>query len=120
MESAPREPTACALLCPDLVRTALEVVAAKWSAPILIELSTAGGPVRYAALQRHLEITAKELAKNLRALEASGLVHRRVHPTVPPGVDYAITPRGRDLMTAVGGLADWAAAGVGRGSGRLP
>jgi DNA-binding HxlR family transcriptional regulator len=110
MESAPREPASCAAACPDLIRTALDVIAAKWAAPILVALATEQEPVRYAGLQRVIAVTPKELAKNLRALETAGVVRRRVHPTVPPSVDYALTELGRSLWPAIENLADWAAA----------
>ncbi|WP_234379979.1 winged helix-turn-helix transcriptional regulator [Streptomyces sp. CMB-StM0423] len=35
-------------------------------------------------------------------------VRRRVHPTVPPGVEYSLTPLGRSLLEPVSALADWA------------
>ncbi|MFZ4174951.1 winged helix-turn-helix transcriptional regulator, partial [Streptomyces griseoincarnatus] len=31
----------------------------------------------------------------MRGLEADGLVHREVFPTVPPSVEYSLTPLGR-------------------------
>jgi DNA-binding HxlR family transcriptional regulator len=40
-------------------------------------------------------------------LERDGLVSRTVHPTVPPRVDYTLTPMGRALLDAVGTLLEW-------------
>jgi hypothetical protein len=37
-----------------------------------------------------------------------GLVHRTVHPTVPPQVDYGPTPLGETLPGPVGEVARWA------------
>ena len=99
---------ACAELCPDLVRDTLELISAKWVAPIYIALHCAEKPLRYAELQRQVEpITPKELAKHLRKLEQAGLIVRTVHPTVPPSVEYALTVRGRTLYPAIESLAKW-------------
>jgi HxlR-like helix-turn-helix len=34
-------------------------------------------------------ITEKMLTQQLRELEADGIVHRRIYPTVPPKVEYS-------------------------------
>ena len=103
---------ACAEQCPDLVRDTLELISAKWVAPIYIALHCAERPLRYAELQRQVApITPKELAKHLRQLESAGLIERTVHPTVPPSVDYALTDRGRSLYPAIESLAKWSLDG---------
>ena len=56
------------------------------------------------------DVSQKMLTKTLRQLERDGLVTRRVHPVIPPHVDYTITPMGRDLGEAVCGIWDWVAA----------
>lgn len=108
--SAPREPDACLALCPAFARAALDVIGSKWVVSILVALKTASAPVRYAELRRRIgAITPKELAKHLRALESAGLVGRRVHPTVPPRVEYWLTELGRTMSPVVAALADWGA-----------
>ena len=109
MHSArPKDP--CSEHCPVLIREALDLIAAKWTVPIFFALESAGRPLRYAELERRLEpITPKELAKHLRLLETAGLVERRVHPTVPPSVDYSLTEFGLTLHPSFAGLADWTA-----------
>lgn len=47
------------------------------------------------------------LTKTLRQLERDGLVTRRVHATVPPRVDYRLTPMGEKLGEAVCGIWLW-------------
>jgi DNA-binding HxlR family transcriptional regulator len=44
----------------------------------------------------------------LRGLERDGMVRREVHPTIPPRVDYSLTPMGRALLDAVNTLLAWA------------
>ena len=48
------------------------------------------------------------LTLTLRGLERDGLVTRTVFPTIPPRVDYALTPLGRTLLEPVTALAKWA------------
>ena len=48
------------------------------------------------------------LTLTLRGLERDGLITRTVFPTVPPRVDYALTPLGRDLLNPVSALGAWA------------
>ena len=47
--------------------------------------------------------------QTLRHLEQDGLVRREVFPTVPPRVDYALTPLGESFFERVEMLAQWAA-----------
>jgi DNA-binding HxlR family transcriptional regulator len=48
------------------------------------------------------------LTLTLRGLERDGLVKRTVFPTVPPCVDYELTPLGCSLLTPVTELSAWA------------
>jgi DNA-binding HxlR family transcriptional regulator len=60
-------------------------------------------------LQRALpDISRRVLAQTLRRLEEDGFVSRTVHATVPPRVDYALTPLGRSLMDPIRALVSWA------------
>ena len=51
--------------------------------------------------------SARMLTKTLRVLERDGLVTRRVHPVVPPRVDYKLTKRGELLSKATCGIREW-------------
>ena len=55
-------------------------------------------------------ISQRMLTLTLRNLERDGLVSRTVTPTVPPRVDYALTPLGSSLREPVDALGDWAVA----------
>lgn len=46
--------------------------------------------------------------QTLRELERDGLVSRRVEPTVPPRVHYALTPLGASLSEPLAALREWA------------
>lgn len=52
-------------------------------------------------------ISQKMLTQTLRQLERDGLVLRRVHPVIPPHVDYRLTPLGQSLGEAVCGIWTW-------------
>jgi DNA-binding HxlR family transcriptional regulator len=97
--------------CRALISETLDLIANKWAVPILLELAgSLRAPVRFSELARAIPlITQKELTKQLRALEAAGLVERKVHPVVPPKVEYRLTARGASLKVVLDGLASWAA-----------
>ncbi|MEU5973946.1 helix-turn-helix domain-containing protein [Streptomyces sp. NPDC047315] len=79
----------------------------KWSMLLVILLGTR--PYRYNELHRAVEgISQRMLTRTLRGLEVDGLVRRDVQPTVPPGVEYSLTPLGRTLLEPLSALADWA------------
>jgi DNA-binding HxlR family transcriptional regulator len=49
-------------------------------------------------------VSQRMLTETLRQLERDGLVTRRVHPVVPPRVDYKLTPLGEALGEAACGI----------------
>jgi DNA-binding HxlR family transcriptional regulator len=90
--------------CPS--RLVLDRIADKWTALIIQIL--ASGTMRYAALQREIGgISQKMLTQTLRSLERDGLVHRTVHPVVPPKVEYSLTKLGRTLIEPLQALCRW-------------
>jgi DNA-binding HxlR family transcriptional regulator len=50
------------------------------------------------------------LTLTLRGLERDGLISRSVEPTIPPRVDYELTPLGQTLLEPIIALGAWAAA----------
>jgi DNA-binding HxlR family transcriptional regulator len=90
-----------------LVRELLERVGDKWTLLVIEELGS-GGRMRFTRLRDAVGgVSQKMLTKTLRQLERDGLVTRRVHPVVPPRVDYALTPLGLSLGQAVCGIWNW-------------
>jgi DNA-binding HxlR family transcriptional regulator len=100
-----RPGTADAEKCP--VRNVLDRLGDQWSLLVILQLRD--GPVRFNTLKRTIgDISQRMLAVTLRHLERDGLVSRKVFPTNPPQVEYALTDLGRTLFERVGALADWA------------
>jgi DNA-binding HxlR family transcriptional regulator len=90
-------------------RRILKLIGDKWTPIVLYCLS--GGVRRFNELQHHIpDISKKMLIQVLRKLEASGLVHRKVYPVVPPKTEYKLTEAGRRLHEPVALLCRWAAA----------
>jgi DNA-binding HxlR family transcriptional regulator len=88
-------------------RDALELIATKWAMLILPAL--ARGPMRNGALLRQVGgISQKMLTQTLKDLERNGLVVREDRGTVPPHVEYRLSPLGRSLSRALIALDRWA------------
>jgi DNA-binding HxlR family transcriptional regulator len=91
--------------CP--VTGVLRRVGDKWSVLAIVLLGKRA--YRFSELHRGIEtICRRMLTRTLRGLETDGLVHREVFPTVPPSVEYSLTPLGRTLLVPLSALADWA------------
>ncbi|MEU4791245.1 helix-turn-helix domain-containing protein [Micromonospora tulbaghiae] len=90
----------------ELVRDVLARVGDKWT--LLTVTALASGPLRFTALHEQVTgVSQRMLGQTLRALNRDGLVTRTAYPEVPPRVVYALTPLGRSLSEAVGGLVHW-------------
>ena len=85
----------------------LSRVGDKWT--VLVVVSLGAGSRRFNELRHAIGgISQKMLTTTLRGLERDGFVTRKVFPTVPPRVDYALTPLGHDLLVPVKALVEWA------------
>lgn len=88
-------------------REILSLVGDKWSVLVIVNL--AAGTLRFTDIKRSIDgISQRMLTLTLRHLERDGIVTRTVFPTIPPRVDYALTPLGRTLIEPVSALAAWA------------
>ena len=52
-------------------------------------------------------VSQKVLTALLRAMEESGLVHRRVYAKVPPQVEYSLTELGRSMKSILDSMLAW-------------
>ncbi|WP_239308833.1 MULTISPECIES: helix-turn-helix domain-containing protein [unclassified Frankia] len=77
--------------CPS--RRTMETVTSKWGVLALAALTQ--GEYRFNALRRRVDgVSEKMLSQTLQALERDGLVRRDVQATIPPRVEYSLTPLG--------------------------
>lgn len=91
--------------CP--ARTAIEIVANKWSVVTLYAL--ADGPKRHSELVALSGgISRKVLTQTLRRLQDNGLIERQRYAEAPPRVEYRLTPLGRTLQEPIAALTEWA------------
>jgi DNA-binding HxlR family transcriptional regulator len=88
-------------------RKVLDRIGDKWSLHVIHLLG--GGTRRFSDLRRSIDgISQRMLTVTLRGLERDGMVGRTVYPTVPPRVDYTLTPLGRTLHDTACSLIAWA------------
>lgn len=95
--------------CPT--RVVLDCIADKWA--VLIVGRLAVGKQRFGELRRAIKgISPKVLTQKLRELERDGIVARRIHATIPPRVDYSLTPLGSTLVELVDTIRLWAETNI--------
>ena len=86
-------------------RDVLAHVAGKWAVLALLALDEGG--YRFNALRRRVDgVSEKMLAQTLQALERDGLVLREVQGTIPPRVEYSLTPVGIRIAAKLRELID--------------
>jgi DNA-binding HxlR family transcriptional regulator len=91
----------------EAVNGVLTRIGDKWS--VLVVMLLAKKPCRFNELKRRIgSISQRMLTLTLRGLERDGLVKRTVFPTIPPRVDYELTPLGHSLREPVAALSSWA------------
>lgn len=90
--------------CP--IEVVIHLISGKWKLYILKNLTS--GKKRFSELQRAIPgITQRMLSKQLRELEAAGLIERRVYPVVPPMVEYELTEIGKSLDVIFDAMHRW-------------
>ncbi|CUH68268.1 putative HTH-type transcriptional regulator YybR [Thalassovita gelatinovora] len=105
MEDTAAHPAQDAAQC-QRIKDVLARVGDRWSVMIVITLD--GGTMRFNELKRHLGITQRMLSLTLKELERDGLISRTYHPTIPPKVEYALTPLGKSFSEPVRSIGRWA------------
>ena len=90
--------------CP--VETTLMLISERWKVLIIRDLLD--GTKRFGELKKSIgNISQKVLTANLRAMEDSGLLIRKVYPEVPPKVEYTLTETGYSLKPILDAMIDW-------------
>jgi DNA-binding HxlR family transcriptional regulator len=97
--------------CPS--RLVLDHVTSRWGTLVLVVLQD--GTQRFSELHRAIEgVSEKMLAQTLRVLEEDGFVDRKAYAEVPPRVEYALTPMGREIAGHLDVLGRWIEANLPR------
>jgi DNA-binding HxlR family transcriptional regulator len=88
------------------VNDTINVITGKWKLPILASLFF--GKKRYSEMERDIpKINPRMLSKELRDLEANGLVVRKVYDTVPVTVEYELTKSGKSFQKVIDIMIEW-------------
>lgn len=91
--------------CPS--RTSLAKIANKWTAMIIMALSS--GPLRFGTVRQKVGgISGKVLTETLRDLERDGILTRTAYDEMPPRVEYELTSLGQTLREPLAALGLWA------------
>ena len=88
------------------VNDTLNVVNGKWKLPIMGALLF--GKRRFRDLERDIpNITPRMLSKELKDLEANGIIKRTVHSTTPLVVEYELTKSGISFSEVLDVMVQW-------------
>ena len=84
----------------------LNVLSGKWKLPILGSL--AFGKKRFKEMEREIpDINPRMLSKELKDLEANGIITRRVYNTMPVSVEYELTKAGHSFTSVLDAMIEW-------------
>ena len=90
--------------CP--VETTLMLIGDKWKVLILWNLMN--GTMRFGELKKSIgHVSQKVLTSQLRQMEESGLLTRKVYAEVPPRVEYTLTDLGCSLKPIMDAMWTW-------------
>lgn len=90
--------------CP--VETTLMLISDRWKVLIIRDLLD--GTKRFGEIKKSIgNVSQKVLTANLRSMEDSGLLTRKVYPEVPPRVEYTLTETGYSLKPILDAMVVW-------------
>ena len=90
--------------CP--VETTQMLISDRWKVLIVRDLMS--GTKRFGELKKTIgTISQKVLTSNLRDMEQSGLITRKVYAEVPPRVEYTLTELGLSLKPILDSMETW-------------
>ena len=88
------------------INDTLNVISGKWKLPIIGSLLY--GKKRFKELERDIpKITPRMLSKELKDLEANGIVKRTVYDSIPVMVEYELTKSGQSLHEVIEPMIEW-------------
>lgn len=84
----------------------IDLIGGKWKLMILWYLIN--GPKRFTELKKSIpNITQKILTEQLRELEDTSIISRKVYAAIPPKVEYSMTRYGESLIPIIDSLCTW-------------
>lgn len=90
------------------IEALVSAISGRWK--LLIIYWLAQGSCRFNQLQRNLgRITHRTLARQLTELQETGFISRKDFKTIPPHVEYSLTPLGESLVPLLLQMHEWAA-----------
>lgn len=85
----------------------MSVIEGRWKTVILCKLSKRG-PMRFNQLIKDIDgVSPRVLTKQLRELEADGVIIRNAYPEIPPRVEYSMSEKGMTLAPLLISMAQW-------------
>lgn len=88
------------------VNDTINVINGKWKTPIMASLFF--GAKRFSEIEKDIpKINPRMLSKELRDLEANGIITRTVYDTVPVTVEYQLTKSGHSFRQVLDVMLEW-------------
>ena len=84
----------------------MQTIGGKWKPIVLYLISKEIN--RFGLLKRGIsEISKQMLTKQLRELEADGLITRKIYAVIPPKVEYFISEKGYSIIPVIDSMYSW-------------
>jgi len=91
-----------------LIEPLISAISGRWKLLVIYWLALETS--RFNQLQRNLgDITHRTLTRQLSELQEAGFVSRKDFKTIPPHVEYSLTPLGQSLIPLLQAMHEWAA-----------
>lgn len=97
------------------VDATMSIIEGRWKTVILCKLHI-NGPMRFSKLMKEINgVSPRILTKQLKEMEADGIILRTPYSTVPPKVEYSVTDKGRSLGPILSAMEEWGLKNVFNG-----
>ena len=84
-----------------------KILGGRWK-PRIVWALVRNEPLRFSAVRRECPpVSDRILTKELRELEAWGILSRKEYPVIPPKTEYRLTELGNTLRPIMSAMADW-------------
>lgn len=88
------------------IKAAAGILGSKWTPQLLYALCHE--PRRFSELQKQLEgLNPRTLSARLEELVHCGILTKTSYAEVPPRIEYALTPKGQDLIPILELMVEW-------------